>query len=637
MKKLNHLDGFLYYEIAKDFTLSAESNPSYFKTVILGNEQWNDQTISELLISEAKQPAFDSGIICAKGDAIWGEEERISQLTCFIAPYQLMSSTIGMPNLKDRKNISKTAKKNKSKELAVGIGMVLSIIAKKGSAESGNRTPHIILIKRENAQIRSNELDAAVVEGLNSGDFYLKEDGEKYAADLREIAKRALEEERGLNYSMLDSLGLLKMPENYYLGYDEQYHQWNFFGTVEVDCTIEELIREGCYFTKDKFESKGIISIPIDPSILYYYLSFDEIPVQNGTTVQRKMWNTAWASILFAVHDFFRAKRFCAEAICLFLKKHPLRIWYRIRSSINKMANVIAPLHNGIDILCAILSYVLVITTLLYILIPSWGKTVTILSTVITSITCLCVVAITRNSVVSQTKIVNIDAYGENNSTTYKTLPETRVFRNVSLVDGNISEEKRELFFAFEKVRGNPGEIVVERKCNVFNDKNELELRDIKDRHIEHICWKIIGNSTSKEFIRFIFPCIIRRQKIVFRFDENAVSHCIDFKVSYKKFVGKDDAEIKQTISNLVKKTGKPYLKRVKNAKINFKFLLKAQNETVIVGFVEGNAAGKSGEPYQLCYDLTSTTFEQKMKDDVTRVACEYAIAEYVGYRMSLR
>lgn len=638
MKKLNQLDGFWYYDVDDNFILTAESNRAYFNPVVFEKEQWNNQAISDLL-GTVDQPAFDSGIICAKSDNILQRGNCINQLKCFIAPYQLMSSTIGTLNSGELKSVSKPSNIRVSEELAVGIGMVLSVIATRGSVESGNRTPYIMLVKRENARIRPNELDAAVVEGLNSGDFYFED--KKYIANLRRIAMRALEEERGLNCCMLESLKLLHMPKKYYLGYDEQYHQWNFFGTVVVDCTIEELIREGCYFTKDKFESTGIIGIPIDPAILYYYLSFDKIPIHNGSAIQRKMWNTAWASIMFAVRDFVSTKRSHAETVCLFLKKHPLKIWYHTRSFINKLVSVVASLHNGIDILCAILAGALFITTLLYILLPNWGETVTILSTVITSITCLCVVAITRNSVVSRTDIVRIDTYGGNSATAYQAIPETRVFRNVCLVDGNIAEKERNLFFAFQHDSIVPGRIVVQRKCNVFyndaSDPNVWKLRNIQDRHIEHICWKIISNSDSRESIRFIIPCIICRQMIVFTSNKNAFSHYIDFTVPYKEFVGKDDQGIKQTISNLVEKIGAPYLKGVENTRVNFKFLLKAQNETIIVGFVEGNELYGPGELYQLCYDLTNTTFEQKMKDDVTRVACEYAIAEYIGYRLALR
>lgn len=638
MKKLNQLDGFWYYDIDANFNLAAELDREYFKSEILEKEQWNDQPISELLASVDK-PAFDSGIICAKSEEIMQKGNCISQLKCFIAPYQLMSATIGTVKPGKLKKVSRTVSKGVSEELAVGIGMVLSIIATKGSVESGNRNPYIMLVKRENARIRPNELDAAVVEGLNSGDFHFED--EQYIARLSSIVRRALEEERGLNCSMLESLRLLHMPKRYYLGYDEQYHQWNFFGTVVVDCTIEELIREGCYFTKDKFESKGITSIPMDPEILYYYLSFDKIPIHNGLLIQRKMWNTAWASIMFAERDFTSIKRSHAETVCLFLKKHPLKIWYHARSFINKVVSVITSLHNGIDVLCAILTIPLIITTLLYIFLPDWGEAVTILSTIITSITCLCVVAITRNSVISRTDIVNIDTYGGSSGTTYHEIPETRVFRNVCLVDGNIAEKERSLFFAFQHDCRVSGKIVVQRKCNAFyddaNDPNAWNLRDIQDCHVEHICWKIVSNPNSSESIRIIVPCIIRRQIIVFSRDKGAISHYIDFTVPYKEFVGKDDQEIKQMLSNFVKQKGVPYLEGIENMKVNFKFLLKAGNGTVVVGFVESDVTHGPGETYQLCYDLTNTTFEQNMKDDVTRVACEYAIAEYIGYRMALR
>ena len=56
-------------------------------------------------------------------------------------------------------------------QTSIGLGLVLSIIAMRGSSLRKDATPHLILIIRSNEKIRSDELDVAVVEGINCSDF----------------------------------------------------------------------------------------------------------------------------------------------------------------------------------------------------------------------------------------------------------------------------------------------------------------------------------------------------------------------------------------------------------------------------------------------------------------------------------
>ena len=68
---------------------------------------------------------------------------------------------------------------------------------------------------------------------------------------------------------------------------------------------------------------------------------------------------------------------------------------------------------------------------------------------------------------------------------------------------------------------------------------------------------------------------------------------------------------------------------------IQYKFLMKDQENFVLSGYVYLDDMPPNGEDeYPLSYDLTNTSFSMEMKDDITRVVCEYAVAEHIGYRM---
>ena len=631
MKKLKGLNGFWYYDLDSDFKLTAEPDRAYFKTEIVNKQvSWNGCKVSELL-ENASTPAYDSGVICARSRELPHNKDNLNHLKVFIAPYQLMRSTIGEVARKELKQVSSSVEKGVPNELAVGIGMVLSIVAKKGSSKKRNSTPYIMLINRGDVGIRSGELDAAVVEGLNCKDFAF-ENGQ-YKAELDAITKRALEEERGINCTQLQAEEKFQLPQKYYLGYDEQYHQWNFFGTVVIDCTLEELISQGCYFTKDKFESKCVVGMPINPYALFSHLSMPDI-----LGVKREMWNTAWASAIFAVRDFGFKKPTVVEKNCLAIKDRPEGERDNVRAKVNNAICTFASKNRGITVFCMILSILLLaITVLGFICATFWSVIGGIVSAILCLISFALPFSIMKSEDVSQKNIIKVSTYWDDDST-YDFIDETKVFRNVRLIDGNIAERERQLFFAHEKDGRNPGEIQPQRKCKVFNDDREdpnvWMLKDDPKANIEHVLWKIISSTDTDKTVRFIAPCIINKNHIAFRYDNYSLAHYIDVAIPYKNFVGKNDLEIKKTFADVVMEQGGNYFKNVDSIKVNFKFLLKAKQETVVVGFVESDVQNGGGEECMLFCHLTNATFEQNMKDDVTRVACEYAFTEYFGYTM---
>ena len=631
MKKLKGLNGFWYYDLDSDFKLTAEPDRAYFKTEIVNKQvSWNGSKVSELL-ENAAAPAYDSGVICARSREFPHDKSSLKHLKVFIAPYQLMRATIGEVALKDLKQVSSNVEADVPNELAVGIGMVLSIVAKKGSSKKRNSTPYIMLINRGDVGIRSGELDAAVVEGLNCKDFAF-EDGQ-YKANLDDIVKRALEEERGINCTLLQAEEKLQLPQKYYLGYDEQYHQWNFFGTVIIDCTVEELIRQGCYFTKDKFESKGVVGMPINPYALFSHLS-----MLDTLEIEREMWNTAWASAIFAVRDFGFKKPTIVEKNCLAIKDRPEGKRDSVRAKVNNAICTFASKNREITVFCLILSILLLpVTVLSFICATLWGIVSGIISALLCLISFAIMFAALKSEEVSKENVIKVSTYWDD-ELEYDFIDETKVFRNVRLIDGNIAEKERQLFFAHESDGRNPGQIKPQRKCKVFNDDREDPnvwiLKDDPRANIEHVLWKIISSTDTENTVRFIAPCIINKNTIVFRRDNHSLAHYIDVAIPYKNFVAKNDFEIKKTFADVVMEQGGNYFKHVDSVKVNFKFLLQAKQETVVVGFVESNVQNGGGEECMLSSHLTNATFEQNMKDDVTRVACEYAFTEYYGYTM---
>ncbi len=658
--ELDGLRGFGYYNVKNNVILTIENREDFFKNSILANEEWNGRPISQCLES-VSSPLFDSGVICAKTKDFRFDDDEVSSLKCFVAPYQLMSATIAdLCKSLDKKSRNRAHKYTSAKELkasdgiAVAVGMVLSIVATAGSAEKDNRTPYIVLIRRRHTAIRGDELDPAVVEGLNYGDFFYKNDNFIYQAKLDDIAKRAIEEERGINCDILEKRGLLHMPERYYLGYDEEYHQWNFFGTVVIDCTVEEIIKEGCYFTKDKFESKGIIGMPIDPNVLFYYLSFDRMPILDKYGCEyfekREMWNTTWASILFAVKDFCVEEWFISREICFLLRNHSWikKFWYCIRKGFNNLVKKLMRQERGINILSALLSIILMVITILYIRYTNaLGVSVTILSSFIAFVTCCYVVILARGKNVFRTDFLSCGSYSDESEKdeekrwTYQSIQETAVFRNVCLIDGSISEQKRKVTFSVEESELD-GNIKVSRNCRVFIDDKKsdkcwtLIVEDDPRRVVEHNNWRIITNKHCEKKVRIVIPCISKEQYIVLKDEMGKLKHLIDLEIPYKDFIGMDDEQVRSGIIEEVKKIiNEPSI--CNDIKIDFRFILESEEQKVIVGFTSMSKYHGTEKEYVLSHDLSNSTFADKMIDDITRVACEYATSEFIGYRMSER
>lgn len=644
IKKLKGLKQFAYYDVSSTFDLSVSSNLDYFKNKINKNVNWNSKLID--LSSTPNTPAFDSGIVCAEHSSFPSKTSEISSLKCFFAPYKFMQDTIG--------TIKKPCKKKEnpnSDNLAIGIGMILSIIATKGSAESGNKTPYIVFIKRGDLSIRGNELDVPVVEGLNCSDFKLNNSGTKYIANLSDIAKRALEEERGLNVAFLTSKDLLHMPSKYYLGYDASYCQWNFFGTVVIDCTIEEIIREGCYYTKDKFETKEIIGIPAEPRILYYYLSDKMIPIHNRNREKEKtdMWITAWASVMFAMRDYYEEKSYKRhEKKCLRRRKFRWFFNGNVRKVLNNIAAFLVEHKYAFELSCALLALLLITLLLAVPIIRAYfginqcvesilNFAKEIASTITTVLASWIVIAVIRHDIVYRKDIIKLNTYWQDSKEQSTMFPEISVFQNVLLKDGNIAENLRNVNFRYQYTRDLNGTISSQRQCQIAYTqtagKKAWGIKDFTKENVENFSWVIKCCSKTKNAIRLVAPLIIKNRGIVFYKESGTISHRIDFEIPYTAFVGKSDNQIKRI---LIKEINKHLCVLYRcNVNIKFRFLLEHGGQSVIVAFIESNIPSSQARP--LTYDLTETTFSQTMKDDITRVACEYAIAEYVGYKMSNR
>lgn len=672
MKKLKGLKHFQYFDVRSDFQLNLEDDENYFNRILQAKNIWNGKNIKErfggldALGKPISNPPFDSGIVCAT-QMPSSEANEITSLKCFVAPYRLLSATItrlaevrkiagNNHKIRHRKKyLDENLKVPKvpPSEIAVAIGMVLSIIATKGSVEKGNRLPYLLLTQRTNVKLRNNELDAPVVEGMNCRDI-----SNTGFADLDSIAMRALAEERGINCKMLEEKELLHLPKCYYLGYDAEYHQWNFFGTVVIDCTVEEIIREGCFFTKDKFESKNILAIPLNRKVLSYHLSQSEIK-----TIPVKMWNSAHASIQFAMNDYEeRTARITEQKSKDFFPK-----WKKIvqfcKKMISKSSLLINKTSQVLNAFFFSLSFVLLLISCVWLAIAQplvnasdhWSKIITMLSSLIAFGTCLIVVAMQRAAIVSEDNLLFIkNHFGSND------ISEISVFRGVTLIDGNIDEKERQVIFSVQQGNSH-SQLSVLRKCNVFMvDKKEstwtLKDRTNIDEMIEHMNWQICPGTKEKEYFRVIIPYINNGMQIILQKNtEGKLEHPIDIAISYKEFREKEKWHEKEIESLICQKIHKRMNdlsegKSTPQGDFNFRFLLYENNtendkgQYIIVGFADKvDAMQWSSEDFSeklirpLSYELTSTTYAQRFKDNVTRVACEYAIAIYVGYQMSVR
>ena len=644
MKRIRYLKGFRYFEIeekkeTRAFDLTAEGSPCYFKSEVLNKEDvlWNGVPVT-LSADPDKAPPFDSGIVCSLSSNLQAERDSISDLRCFFAPYQLMAETIKQPD-----NYRKSPKKVHDSSIAVGIGMVLSIIATKGSSETGIQKPYMLFVNRGvGLGVRNGELDVPVVEGLNCSDFTY--DGHQYTARLEDVVRRALEEERGLHCQMLESMGLLHMPQKYYLGYDKSYMQWNFFGTVVVDCTVEELVREGFYYTKDKFESSKVIAIPAEPQILYYHLSEKTLHKKsdkNGTA--KRFWNTAWASVCFALRDYahFYEKeemRSSFEEKWFLMEKSFPALIEPARKAVNLAAKWFEKCRKLIEIGSGFFSIAAIALFIISALkADSYADVVNEISSLLMAVlTCWLAISLARRERISTDGVVEI---GLDTITNCYLIPEIRVFRNVVLVDGNIGEGRRNNLIEHQRPDGKVSPVRVERKCKMFHDASTpetmWEMIESADNKEEHIKWVIKSDEHTSGELRIVFSYISRDRKILLRREDGKLTHFVDIAIPYREFSVATDADglIQKKISEEVNSYF--HGESLSDKTIQYKFLMKDQENFVLSGYVYLDDMPRNGEDeYPLSYDLTNTSFSMEMKDDITRVVCEYAVAEHIGYRM---
>lgn len=260
-----------------------------------------------------------------------------------------------------------------------------------------------------------------------------------------------------------------------------------------------------------------------------------------------------------------------------------------------------------------------------------------IASTIATVLASWIVIAVIRYDIVNRKDIIKLNTYWQDSKEQSTLFPEISVFRNVVLKDGNIAEDTRIVNFHYQHTRNLHGTIASQRQCQMSYEQADgnkaWEMKNFTRENVENFSWIFKCCDETKNSIRVVAPLIIRKRNLIFRQKGNFISHCVDFDIPYADFVGKSDSNIKRSLKRKI--NNHLCISYRFNVKIKFRFLLEYRGQNVIVAFLESDIPSSEARP--LTYDLTETTFCQTMKDDVTRVACEYAIAEYLGYKMSDR
>lgn len=651
---------FCYYEVNKNCNLqSCEINDweSFF-----GDEYKeiysNMQTVSS--------PAYDSGLVLLDGVS---SEYPLRNIYMKYAPYKMLLATTNhfaneietskksdcLKRMKKQKPF--IARRRNIEQLSVGVGMVLCIVATKGSAFRLDNRPYVLLLKRAN-KIRNSQLDVSVVEGLNCSDFNKKANDVYNTANLDEIAIRALKEERGIQYELLKNRKLIHMPQKYYLGLDKDYNQWNFFGTIKIDCTIEEIIREGFYSTIDKYETNEVLGLPMEPAIVFHYLSQEKMKVNSSNGLvefsHKGMWETGWASIIFAFMD-----------LNIKYKKQLFRLGFgknkrisKLRTKFVHLLDMITEAYNNhpfIEMALSIISAFFALFSVVYNIL-SYVKNQNIDSTAqfvseLSSLT-LAIMFVIK----SREKFCNLRdfVYIILSSTQSKLdniheISELSTFRNVSILDGNIYDINRNIDLSVEKSDSAQQSLIISawRNCMAFdetdsNGKCNWVLK--KENQTEHIKWVLKYNNKFSH-IRFVFSLVVDDEKIAFRKrDNNIVKSYIDVLVPVYELIKNSENNVLNIYSN--DSTKESTLKKIfssmltsnlEDVEIIPKFLLKSTGTYTISGFIKMRKVNIDSLDVickHMSTNLMSTSFADSL-DDVNRVVTELTLAEFVGYTMS--
>ena len=98
-QSFKELYGFRYLHVSDgfDFTIGNREEMDVFRNEIYQKKGWCGVDIWPDFDDESKipDPLFDSGVVCAKNEAFVVENGELKSLNGFVAPYRLMSATIG--------------------------------------------------------------------------------------------------------------------------------------------------------------------------------------------------------------------------------------------------------------------------------------------------------------------------------------------------------------------------------------------------------------------------------------------------------------------------------------------------------------------------------------------------------------
>lgn len=661
--KLGH-----YVTVSKDCKLiakSLEDNPEAVQDWFApSNRRMYRKLLGYYEKAKTNPFRYDSGLVSLDLRNQKSNNGELKEIPFIFTPY-LMMNFITDWHTKTKKThfLSKRERVNKSliPQRAIGVGMVLSIIALRGSARNNDSKPYIILIKRNNKKpdgksgIRDGELDTAVVEGINCGDFEIGGNYDyPYEANLESIAVRALREERGINYALLDAYHLIQMPKRYYLGFDYEWQQWNFFGTVKIDCTVEELVRQSHYFSKDVFETNDILAMPFNKNTVCYQISQRNITVgrhgidtQKFSDIENKgMWNTGFFSVAFAfleegenifnnLHNSLSSKATVGKPRAC------------VRKGMNWLSQTISSINIGWN---GVLLAIALIITVIVIFCPFIPDIVALFSL-------LSALALFRTQYVASNNILHIPMKEAANTC------DLEQFIGLTILDGEIYDSskkehthEREIYLQVDTKRGLGDKVTcqVSRSCNVFpedsEDKQNWCRLSCGEEVVEIPHWIFRPDNGNKCPVRVVLSLVSENKMILFEKDgKQGLKNYVDSKIDLmdigcitKRYV---PLNLLSKHGEIIKKIN---IEEFQPKIINYKYLLQREKgngdiEYIIIGHIYLQkeidcippTLSSFGEYLltPLSRDILKSDYSLKF-DSVNNCANDLVITEYLGYKL---
>ena len=663
-----------YVVVDKNCSLRARDVPNL--------EYWfnSDKELYEIYLNPTKPPKYDSGLVGLKNVSFSDVNTNVVETIYFnLMSYQMMGVLESEKNKHPRFG-HKAIYHSLKPQLAIGVGIVLSIIAQRGSSRNQDSRPYIILVKRFN-NIRHNELDTAVVEGINCSDFTLSNEPchEKnrwwinyaYEANLEDIVIRALSEERGINCQLLKDFKLIQLPEKYYLGYDAEWGQWNIFGTVTIDSTVEEIIRQSHYFSKDFFETNDFIAMPFDENTVCYNISQEKLDIRNPlsqkeTLEHRGIWNTGWASIEFAFMDNNKSIRYNIHNSLSPRNVSVSSPRCSIRKSLNNLSEIIGKHKNIMNVSVTATA---IVATILFFTIP--------IPDIFGFISLLISLALIRLRYINPNNILHVPMKDASLNT------DLEQFSGITILDGmigNNSVDNRKIYLTFEKQKllsdNNASEInnsdknyylKVNRHCHVFPNKEKNWIPNCCGKDVVEIPEWIVSIDTDDDgvvrtkdaSVRVVLALVSEDNKIIFQktAGEN-LKHVVDVTINlldlcsepkYDELINISKLSMIKTIDDILNKLER--LIEESNLNVQYKYLLKYVSDTdkigeenyAIVGtiYLSTHVTEDMYDKLSSCYivrqmdrDMPHSEFSLKF-DNVNRCVLDLAITEYLGYKLS--